>query len=218
MLMRYSALMEWDNRVSASKPDDLTRGEKGGLSDEALLRLCAEQDSASLEELARRYQAPLYRFLLRMMGSPEDAEEAVLEVFVKAWQHAPRFQYRARVGTWLYRIAANLARDKHTWRMSRPREVHLESADVVGIVGGSAEEDALYRLEQDERSKSLQRALARLHPNDRLLLVLYYLEEWDYAQIQAVTDASYTVLKTRLARARRRLRRALQAEDNESKL
>jgi RNA polymerase sigma-70 factor (ECF subfamily) len=215
--MRYSALMEWDNRVSASKPGDLLRGERGGLSDEALLRLCAEKDSASLEELARRYQAPLYRFLLRMMGSPEDAEEAVLEVFVKAWQNAHRFQYRARVGTWLYRIATNLARDKHLWRISRPREVGLEIADVAHMLGGSAEEDALHRLELGERVQALQRALAQLNPFDRMLLVLYYLEEWDYSQIQALTELSYPVLKTRLSRARRRLRKALQAEENKSK-
>ena len=75
-LMQSSLLLEVDNRVSASGPIDRPRGDTQSLSDEDLLRLCGKGESRALEELVRRYQAPIYRFLVRMMNSPEDAEEA----------------------------------------------------------------------------------------------------------------------------------------------
>lgn len=188
-----------------------------GASDEALLQQCAEGDSAALQELVRRYQAPLYRFLLRMLGSAEDAEEAALDVFVRAWQHAPRFQYRARVATWLYRIAVNIARDMHSRRMARPQETRPDSYDLAQAAIGSAEDDALHRLEREDRAHALHAAMERLSDSDRLLLVLYYFEERDYDEIQAITQLSYTVLKTRLARARKRLKGYLDAQNRESR-
>jgi len=213
--MQSSALAGVDNRVSASEPRGYVGGREQSLADEDLLRLCAEGQSAALEELVRRYQAPLYRFLYRLMGSAEDAEDAAMEVFVRAWQHAPRFQYRARVATWLYRIAINIARDAHSRRKTQPEEPWPEPHRLPPTAIGNAEDDALGRLEREDRARALQRALKRLSPGDRLLLVLYYLEERDYSEIQAITDLSYTVLKTRLARARRRLRVWLDAEAKE---
>src|SRR2546421_9901995 len=110
-----------------------------------------------------------------MMGSDDDAEEAALEVFVRAWRNAPRFQYRAKVATWLYRIAVNIARDAHSRRKARPREVWIEAPEVRYLSLDSAEDDALRLVEQQERSSALRKALKRLSADDRLILVLYYL-------------------------------------------
>lgn len=182
------------------------------LSDEALLRRCAGGDVRALQELTRRYQAPLYRFLARMMDSDDDAEEGVQDVFVRAWRNASRFQYRAKVGTWLYRIAVNIARDAHSRKKVRPREVWLESTELRHLSLDSAEDDALRNVEREDRTVALKRAMNRLGPDDRLILALYYLEDREYGEIQEITGLSYTVLKTRLARARRRLRDRMEAE------
>src|SRR5689334_18129961 len=138
-----------------------------------------------------------------MMGSHDDAEDAALEVFVRAWKNAPLFQYRAKVATWLYRIAVNIARDAHSRKQARPKEVWIESTEMQRLSVGSAEEDALRRVDREEQSSALKRALARLSDDDRLILVLYYLDDREYEEIQAITGLSYTVLKTRLARARK---------------
>jgi RNA polymerase sigma-70 factor (ECF subfamily) len=208
----HTGALEVDKRVNitrpqaaASSPERLV-GDARSYTDEALLGFCANGETAALEELVRRYQAPLYRFLVRQLGSSEDAEEAAMDVFVRAWQHAPRFQYRAKVATWLYRIAVNIARDLHSRRKARPQETTPDSYDLAQAAIGSAEDDALLRLDREDRSRTLQTALDRLSESDRLLLVLYYFEEREYDEIQEITELSYTVLKTRLARARRRLR------------
>lgn len=187
------------------------RSRAGEPTDEELLALCARRDQRGLEELTRRHQAPIYGFLLRLTGSPEDAEEATLEVFLRAWLHADRFQYRSKVSTWLFRIAVNIARDLHSRKKARPQEPWPEDEDAsVAISTGSAEQDALEVLERAEQSKELHEALSRLSSSDRELIVLYYLNDCDYDEIQEMTGLSYTVLKTRLARARQRLRRHLE--------
>jgi RNA polymerase sigma-70 factor, ECF subfamily len=210
--LHAGVLVQTDKWVSPTGPMKYVPGFEDTLTDEALLKFCAEGESAALRELVRRYQAPLYRFLARLMGSDEDAEDAALEVFVRAWKNAPRFQYRAKVATWLYRIAVNIARDAHSRKKVRPKEVWLEDAEVKHLGVESAEDDALRRVGREYQSTQLRRALERLSPDDRLILVLYYLEDREYEEIQSVTGLSYTVLKTRLARARRRLRKWMEAE------
>ncbi len=202
--------------MTGAVPGGYAPGYEGDLTDEALLKLCSDGESAALRELVRRYQGPIFRFLARMMGSEQDAEDAALEVFVRAWKNAPRFQYREKEATRLYRIAVNIARDAHSRKKARPKEVWLEDAELRHLSVGSAEEDALKLVQRDMQSQALKRALARLSADDRLILVLYYLEDREYDEIQAVTGLSYTVLKTRLARARRRLRKWMEDETSEA--
>ncbi|HZO91169.1 MAG TPA: sigma-70 family RNA polymerase sigma factor [Chthonomonadaceae bacterium] len=184
------------------------------LPDEELLRLCARNENPALEELVRRYQSPLTRLLTRLLSNPADVEEALLSVFLRAWQYAPRFQYRARVSTWLYRIAVNIATDVQKRRKQQPQQSWSQQVENA-FPQSNIEEEALRRLEREAQAQALQRALNRLHPTDRLLLILYYYEQMEYEEIQAITQLSYTVLKTRLTRARRRLRQLLEAEDQE---
>lgn len=181
------------------------------LSDEELLKLCAERDRHGIEELTRRYQSQLFSFLHRLTGSYEDAEEATIEVFLRVWRTAAGFQFRARVATWLYRIAVNIARDLYARKKARPQEPWPEDEEVAATLSvGSAEEDALEAVSRDQMAREVRHALEKLSASDRELIVMYYLQDMDYEEIQAVTGLSYTVLKTRLARARQRLRRHLE--------
>jgi RNA polymerase sigma-70 factor (ECF subfamily) len=180
-------------------------------TDEELLARCARREQRGLEELTRRYQSPIYGFLLRLTGSPEDAEEATLEVFLRAWLHADRFQYRSKVSTWLFRIAVNIARDLHSKKKARRQEPWPEDEDAAASMStGSAEDDALEALESADKARELRAALDKLSDSDRELIVLYYFNDCDYDEIQEITGLSYTVLKTRLARARQRLRQQME--------
>ncbi len=178
-------------------------------SDSDLMRGCAKRSQAAMEELTRRYQPKLYRFLMRMLASPEDAEEAVIDVFVRVWQQAGRFEGRASVATWVYRIAANVAYDTIHRRKTRPQTAayvddRAAASDVVDV-----EEAAIASVHRTEQAAVLQRALEALSPGDRMVLVLYYVEEMGYDEIKDVLHISYPVLKTRLMRARQRLKSAL---------
>jgi len=199
------------NRPEPSSRQAITIERGEAVSDEELLAQCARREQRGIVELTRRYQAPIYGFLLRLTASPEDAEEAALEVFLRAWRNADRFQYRSKVSTWLFRIAVNIARDLHSRKKSRPQEPWPDDEDAsASISSGSAEQDALESLENADRSRELHAALAKLSVSDRELIVLYYFNDSDYDEIRETTGLSYTVLKTRLARARQRLRHQLE--------
>lgn len=209
---RLAPVRYWGAPVSARGGVRTLETRVEGLGDDDLLRQCAAGNERALEELVRRYQASLYRFLLRMMNSPEDAEDAATEVFVRAWKNAASFQHRSKVATWLYRIAVNIARDAHSRKQARPKEVPLDSGEPQRLSVESAETDALKRVEKDAQMDALRRGLDAMNPSDRALILLYYMEQKDYADIQQITGLSYPVLKTRLARARMRLRKRLEAE------
>ncbi|MCX6378454.1 MAG: RNA polymerase sigma factor [Armatimonadetes bacterium] len=183
------------------------------LSDEDVLRLISEGNSPAMEEMVRRYQKPIYRFLMRFLDSAEDAEQTTLNVLVRAWEYAPRFQYRSKVSTWLYRIAFNMARDLFERRKSRPQQIPLLEQTNLGSAGvKNAEDEALNRMEMDDKYHHLQCALKQLSDADRLLIILYYFEESSYEEMEVISGFSYKVLKTRLSRARQRLRAILEQE------
>ncbi len=203
---------------SADRPTLPSAVNVQSLSDEELLRLCAAEKSEAARELVRRYQGPLYRFMTRFLGPTDDAEQAVLNVFIRAWQSAPRFQFRSAVSTWLYRIATNLAHDMHVRQKSRPQEDPWnEGHGALGLTG-NVEEEALERLHREDKHRDLERALRKMSESDRLILILYYLEERSYEEIQEIAGVSYKVLKTRLTRARQRLRAVMDTESESTTL
>lgn len=176
------------------------------VADEALLRRCRAGDTVALHELLRRYEGAVRRFLMHLLGSLEDAEDASVETFVRIWKGVSGFENRSSVSTWIYTIALNVARDSHRRRGKRPQEVALSDLERYPFRGESAETHALFQVAREEEANLLYQALTRLSESDHLVLVLYYLEECEYEEISAITGLSYSVLKTRLMRARRRLR------------
>ncbi len=181
-------------------------------SDTDLLKQIAAGSHPALQTLMQRYQKPIAHFLARYLDSADDAEQATLNVFVRVWEYAPRFQFRAKVSTWLFRIAVNIARDMHEYRQRRPQQAPIPTDDLLtSTLTGNAEEEALKRMDQSEQYQKLQIGLKNLPEMDRLLLVLYYFEEASYEEMHEISGLSYTVLKTRLSRARQRLRTQMEA-------
>lgn len=209
--------IETETKAGGIAPIVSNSAEVQGLSDEELLRRCANGQDSAMQELVRRYQGPLHRFLARYLGSTEDIEQAVLNVFVRAWQNAPRFQYRCQVSTWLYRIAANIAHDLHRTRRTHVQEEPWPTTlERTPHPAGNAEHEAFERLHRQEEMRALHKALDRMSETDRLILVLYYFEERTYEEIQEIAQVSYKVLKTRLTRARQRLRSLVGTDDTKA--
>ena len=211
--MTSTVRLSYPSGLSDKNPPERAeqRGIEDGL-DRRLVQRCAERDPAALREIVGRYQPRLTRFLGRILGSREDTEEAALDVFLRVWQQAHRFEGRSSFATWLYRIAANVACDRVRQRAAQGRTIPFQEGaaqDRTLAESVNAEEIALNHLEREERSRQLGQALQSLRVEDRLLLVLYYTEELGYEEIGRITNQSYPVLKMRLMRARRRLRTVL---------
>jgi RNA polymerase sigma-70 factor (ECF subfamily) len=209
--------IESNARAGGGVPIISNSADVQSLSDEELLRRCANGQEAAMQELVQRYQGLLHGFLTRYLDSAEDTEQAVLNIFIRAWENAPRFQYRCQVSTWFYRIAINIAHDLHRNRTKRvPQEPWPATIERAAHPTGNAELEAFERLQRQDEFQALHRALDRMSETDRLLLVLYYFEERSYEEIQEIAQISYKVLKTRLTRARQRLRSLLETDDKKA--
>src|SRR5512137_3195644 len=82
-------------------------------------RLAGGHDAA-LNDLMARHAQPVFQFLCRMLGNEDDANDLAQETFVRVYQHRGRFRPGARFSTWLYTIAANLARNHRRWLARHP--------------------------------------------------------------------------------------------------
>lgn len=177
-------------------------------TDEQLLARCGGGDEDAFRELFDRHHRMIYNLAYRMTGNHADAEELVPDVFVRVWQKAGEFRGGSRVSTWLYRIAANLAMDR--LRAARhTREVFWEDLapqDQLATDRSESDEGPEFVTLRKEAGRHLAAAMEKLNPEDRLLVTLYHLQDCSYAEIEDITGVSTTNIKSRLFRARRRLR------------
>lgn len=174
------------------------------LSDQDLMRLIQSGDFSPAGEVFDRYSARIYNFTFRFLRSPEAAEDATQEVFVKMLRHAQQFHGDAKLSTWLFSIAANHCRDYLRKADNKTKEseetlIHLPSGD-------SSPEDELEK-KQDERR--VQKALELLTPEQREAILLSRYQGLSYAEIAQIAGCSEGAVKTRVFRAMETLKKAL---------
>ena len=165
--------------------------------DERDAQRASDGDGAAFAELVRRYQDRIYRFLLRLTRSPDDALDLTQETFLRAYQGIERWRPEALFRTWLFRIARNQAFD----RLRRDRRVEfIELEQDADIASGAPGPDAL--LEARQSFHLLEQALVRLPAQHREILLLREIEEMSYDDIAMVLDLNIGTVKSRIARAR----------------
>jgi RNA polymerase sigma-70 factor (ECF subfamily) len=167
-------------------------------------------DLAAFNCLVERYQGGVYNLCLRLMGSQAPAEDAAQEAFIAAYRHLDRFRggsFRA----WLFRIAANACYDEMRRRKARPAtsldrtagedDRPFEPPDT----GATMEEHAA----NAELREALEAALLRLPADQRLAVILCDVHGFDYGEIAVAMNVSLGTVKSRINRARTRLRSLL---------
>lgn len=188
----------------------------GESSDEQCATAARDGDRDAFSELVRRHQHALYRFVLRMLQSPDEALETAQDAFVRAWQALPGWQPDAAFRTWLFRIASNASLDV----LRRRRLVDFvplddECGTGVGALADvrSADPGPERRLEVKQEMGMLEGLLARLSAEHREILLLREIEDMSYADIGQVLTIGQGTVKSRLARARAALLQELAKEE-----
>lgn len=171
-----------------------------------LLQRITSGDLRAFAELVNRYQRPLFAFLGRMGLEAARAEEVAQETFLRAWQHLPRYRTeQAQFSTWLFTIARRLALNE----LARSRNRHEVAADDDApepACGAARPEQA---LDQRRLQARIDAAFRSLGTDDRSVLALAYTHDLGMAEIAVIEGCSVDAVKTRLHRARQRLRIAL---------
>lgn len=180
------------------------------LNDFALLRQVTERQSEALAELYDRYSSTLLSLARRVLGSLEDSEEVLQEVFVHVWNNAERYDAaRSSVSTWLVLITRSRAIDR--LRNRKVVERTHESAQQAEPVEHASPEgpEAVFIQERRER---VGRELANLPPEQRQVLEMAFYEGFSQSEIAARADLPLGTVKTRTLLAMKKLRSALRDE------
>ena len=174
--------------------DDPTAGDASEAADVAL---AAGGDGAAFERVYRRHAARIHSLMRRMLaGGEADADEVTQDIFVRAWERLATYRGEAAFGTWLHRLAVNVALN---WRKTAARRLTLlggemDADGVAGRAGAGAE-----RLDLEE-------AMGQLPPGARKVFVLHDVEGYRHEEIASLLDVTTGTSKAQLHRARMLLR------------
>jgi RNA polymerase sigma-70 factor (ECF subfamily) len=196
-----------------STPNPHRLGSKIVREDEHQLVAAAKSgDVTAFEELVSRYERKIFRLTMNITRNREDAEDAMQDAFLKSYSHLKTFQGDSRFYTWLVRIAANEALMR--LRKRRPNQFSLDEPM-------EGEEDLMPRELQDwgpgpeqrfaqtEMREILSGVIEELEPDYRIVFVLRDIEELSTEETAASLGISIPAVKSRLLRARLKLREKL---------
>lgn len=175
------------------------------LDDAALMARVVEDDHRAFALLVDRYRGPLVCYLSRLTGSAERGEELAQEAFVRLYETRSRYREQGRFAAYLYRIAVNLARSR-----SRRRRRWRHLVPVLTASNGDRPPSAETEAVAAQTRSLVRREVRRLPVTYRAPLLLYEVEGWRYADIAAALDCAEGTIKSRIHRARRMLREALE--------
>ncbi len=164
--------------------------------------LRGEQEGFAL--IVKKYEQMVFTLALRVVKSREDAHEVAQDAFLKAFRYLPNFRGECKFSTWLYRIVYSTSLN----------HIRTKKLDILPIQDdeknthllGFATEDGLFQLEKEEQKKQIQDAIAELPPDYATIITLFYLFEQKISEICITMDMNESNAKTKLSRARLRLR------------
>jgi RNA polymerase sigma factor (sigma-70 family) len=157
--------------------------------------------------LLETHQNRLYRFIIRNIGNPSDAEDLTQQAFVEAVRSFQTFRGESELSTWLYGIAMNLVRN----HLSRAPHRRFGFEDESALDGTACDSPGpAEALEQSQHVQQLEAAMAELPQSMRDVLVLVAVDELTYEEAAALLTIPVGTVRSRLSRARTALRQRLE--------
>jgi len=172
----------------------------------ALVEAARAGDRGAFARLVERYQKPVFSVAYRMLGTPEDAEDAAQESFLRAYRSLGAFDRRRPFSTWLLSIVAHYCIDR--LRRRRHRVLSLDGMPTWRWIPADTV-DPQQAAEQADEADRIQAGLNRLPDDYRLVVVLRYWHDFGYAEIASILGETEAAVKSRLHRARLQLAHGL---------
>jgi len=178
-------------------------------TDEQLVRKSQQDDERAFGELVSRYESKVYSLALKMVRNPEDAEDVLQDTFLRAYRGIKSFKGNSTFSTWIYRITANSALMR--LRKRQLPTVSIDDADereapinIADWAPGPVEQ-----MLNQETQAAMTEAIEALPPEFRQVFVLRDIEELSNAEVAEILDLSVAAVKSRLHRARLKVRNRL---------
>lgn len=182
--------------------------------DEQLIRAVLAGNDRAFDELVGLYKQFVFNLCYRLLGDYDDADDSAQEVFIKVYRSIGGFRFESGFKTWLYRIAVNTCKNRFRsleYRVGQ-KKIRLDDQDEgdrkqveIEHHGQSPSES----LGRKEIGRLIQTAINKLPTDQKLVVVLRDMEGRSYEEITAITGFKLGTLKSKLSRARLRLRESL---------
>lgn len=167
-------------------------------------------DDEAFSNLVSQYQNPVYNLCYRMLGNPQEAEDAAQESFWRAFQAIRRYDNSRPFATWLLSIAAHFCIDQQRKRRLPSMDIEDWMEEILPDNEPSPEKST----SQNQENQVLHRLLTELNPQDRAAIILRYWYEFSEEEISQTLKLSGSAVKSRLHRARLKLATLIQAEQD----
>lgn len=181
-----------------------------------LIRRLKDRDERAFSELVAEHGDRVFNLCFRMLANREEAEDLAQDVFITVFKSIDSFRGDSKLSTWIYRIASNLSKNRIKY-LARRHERGKDEFDEAG--GAPANEAAMTSGAQLPRPDAqvegvqlegiMQKAIADLDEEHRILIVLRDIEELSYDEICEITELAEGTVKSRLHRARAALRKKM---------
>ena len=182
-----------------------------------MLLLSRQGDRRVFRTLVETYQGYAFSLAARYLGNEEDARDVVQDTFIRIWKHLPRFDFRCKFTTWMYRIVINLCHDRGKARSRQKRFLGPDPpGDLPDLLSAAI---APIDLENESIRKELVTIIAtlarELTPRQRSVFVLRDLQDLGVAEVSQILGISRGSVKSNLSHARQYIRKRLvQIEGN----
>ena len=206
------------DRITGAKKSQQQLDERAQqrIEDAEFIREAQKGSRAAFDTLVRRYDQPVLRLALHMLGSEQDAQDVHQEAFIKAYRHLNNFRFECSFYTWMYRIVTNLCLDQLRRRKSR-REDSSTMIDASGeehdLLSNISDDRAMANpakeLERKQMAACIAEALDTLTPRERMVFELKHYQGLRLRTIGEMLSTTEETAKNTLFRATRKLRAKL---------
>jgi RNA polymerase sigma-70 factor (ECF subfamily) len=182
--------------------------------DSQLVRLVLDGDTEAFNDLVERHQSRAYNLCVRMLGDADAAADVAQDAFISAYKHLPSL--RGEFRPWLMRIVANGCRDMLRSQKRRPSvslDLERDDDDTPAMQLADTGDGPEAALMKSELQKTIAGALAEIPDDQREVVILSDIQGLSYQEIADMTGINIGTVKSRLNRARSRLRELLVAAE-----
>lgn len=199
--------------------DQAQRSRSEAALDSALVHRFVQGDETAFTEIMERHRGKIFAVAMSMLHCHGDAEEVTQDTFIRAYRGLANFRGDSSLATWLYRIAANLARNRYWFCFRRMRQATISLDRPVTLDRDGTFADLIAADVSDPAQESthaefvgmVSECLERLAPSHRDILMMRNGQQLSYHEIAAVLGINVGTVKSRIARARDHLRALLAA-------
>ena len=183
------------------------------MNEEQIVEKASSGDKRAFEELFKLYEQKIYNLTLRWTGDPNDALDASQEIFLRVYKYLPGFKKQSSFSTWIYRIAVNVCHDFYVSSNNEIISIDDDDTDYQNFIP-----DIRYSPENEFERRMVREALKEgilsLDEKQKAIIIMRDIEGLSYEKIAEILDINSGTVKSRIARAREKLRRKLVENGN----